>query len=59
MASHDMLTSCRYKDKASIGVHGADPRFKEMGKTFKKEGLLEKAMVVQVLSPVGGFASKL
>ncbi|KAF2095573.1 hypothetical protein NA57DRAFT_44453 [Rhizodiscina lignyota] len=55
----DLVMIEEYTDKSAIGVHGAAPKFKEMGRTLKKEGLLAKPMDVKILEAVGGFASKL
>ena len=50
---------CRYKDQESLKVHGGSKDFKELGRAFKKEGLLEGPMKVLFTKEAGGFASKL
>jgi len=49
----------KYKDAAAIKEHGAFPQFKEMGRAFKREGLLSEPMQVIAMKPVAGFASRL
>jgi hypothetical protein len=53
------LTRCRYKDKASIEVHGNTDYFKNLGKAFKEEDLLGEPMKVMFTKEAGGYASRL
>jgi quinol monooxygenase YgiN len=53
------LTRCRYKDKASIEVHGKTDHYKNMGGAFKEEDLLAEPIKVMFTKEAGGYASRL
>ncbi|KAF2799865.1 antibiotic biosynthesis monooxygenase-like protein [Melanomma pulvis-pyrius CBS 109.77] len=48
-----------YKNKEALGVHGASPDFKALGRALKKEDLLAAPMKAYFTKEVGGYASKL
>jgi quinol monooxygenase YgiN len=50
---------CRYKDQASLKMHGASKHFKDLGRAFKNEDLLAAPMKVLFTKEVGGYGSKL
>lgn len=56
---HEVLTLCRYKDKAAVGAHMSSKEMKTFQKVLKDEDLLGGSMQLKNLKTVGGFSSRL
>lgn len=46
----------KYKDSAALKAHGQFPEFKDMNRTFKKEGLLNGTTQIFAAKGVAGFS---
>jgi quinol monooxygenase YgiN len=48
-----------YENKAALDLHMKSEAFLKGGKSLREEGLMAKQAVLKVLTPAGGFASRL
>lgn len=54
-----MSTAPRYKNKAALEAHGANPKFQAMKKEITEQGLLAEPLHIVPTVPHAGFESRL
>lgn len=57
--TNTLMGTRRYKNLEALKAHGSSTHFREMGKRFKDEDLLEGPIKPLFIEERGGFASKL